>query len=357
MINKNIYIKIFITIVTILLYQCAKNDVPTKNNIIKSVKVTKIGNPDEIITAKFPGKVAAHKDVILSFQISGAVSELNIKKGQDIEQGECVAKIDPIDYQLKLNEATSILYERQLTLDRTEKLVQKDFAPQAELDKVKAQYDVAKANFELAEQNLKYTQIKAPFSGRIADIFIENYQNVNAKDPIAMLHSKDMVDIAIDVPENIIATINHKQIINKYTTFDTAPDSKFDVEFNDIVLQADPKTLTYRVYLSMPTPNNINILPGMTATVTLNYIKNKYLQEKSSYSVPVTSIFTDANQNSFVWKVDPKNNKISAVKIIKGELKNDQLQITSGLKTGDIIVTAGVHLLRDGQEIKPLISQ
>ncbi len=348
---------LFIIAITALLYQCTKNEAPHNNIIIKSVKVTKIGDPDQIITAKYPGKVAAHKDVKLSFQISGSVIELLVNKGQEVEKDQLIAKIDPIDYQLKHNEAQSILYELQLTLDRTQKLVKKNFAPQAELDKVNAQYEVAKANFDLAVQNLKYTQIKAPFSGRIADTLIENHQYVNAKDTIAILHSKDIIDIAIDVPESIIATIDKKKVIKKYATFDSAPENQFDIEFNDIVLQADPETLTYRVYLSMPTPNNVNILPGMTATITINYTNNNNISKKLSYSIPVTSIFTDPNQNSFVWLVDPNNNKISAVKIIRGELKNDKIQITSGLKSGDTIVTAGVHLLREGQEIKPLFSQ
>lgn len=350
--NPLLFFTSVITISILLLTQCSKDEEVVKNNLPKPVKVTKIGPPDKYYTKKYPGKVEANQDAMLSFQVAGNLIELNVEKGQDVNKGTVIAKLDPIDYSLKVNEAKSIRDERKLTIDRTVKLLDKGFAPQAQYDKEKASLDIAQASLELAEQNLKYTEILAPFDGRVADTFVENHQNVKAKDPIAVLHGKDNIDIAIDVPENIVINIKNKKIIKKSVVFDSAPKNEYKVELKDVVMQADPKTQTYKVYMTMPTPSDINVLPGMTATIILIYTDSED-GLSNSYLVPLTSIFTDENKNHFVWTVN-SNNSLSAKQVKLGKFKNNQVQVISGLQTGDSIVSAGVHLLRENQIVQPL---
>lgn len=347
------YAVILLTFIMFLSY-CDQKETAVPIKQPKPVKVTTLGNPDEIIIKKYPGKVEANQDAELSFQIPGRIIEFSVQKGQDVNKGDLIAKIDPIDFTLKHAEAKSIRDERKLDLDRTSKLLKKGFAPQAEYDRIKAEHDVAQASLDLAEQNLIYTEIKAPFDGRIADTYVENYQYVQAKDKIAILHGKDQIDIAIDVPENILINIKNKKILKRVVTFDSADNQEFPVEFKNVVMQADPKTQTYRVYMTLPTPDSINILPGMTATVTFNYINNSDSTSSYSFLIPTTSIFTDERKNNFVWKLNKDDNSILAVQVELGDFKNNQIQIKSGLATGDTIITAGAHLLREGQIVKPI---
>ena len=349
---------IFCFFIVLLLSFCDPKTEEVKKEVAKPVKTMTLDTPEEIEIKKYPGKVEANEDAVLSFQVSGNLIEFPIEKGQDVVKGDLIAKIDPIDYKLKYNEAKSIFDERELSLGRTAALLKKGYAPQAQYDKEKASYDVAKASLDLAIQDLLYTELKAPFEGRIADTFVENNQNVKEKEPIALLHNKNDIDIAIDVPESVMINIKDKNVLERTAIFDSAQDKKYKIEFKDVVLLADHKTQTYKVYMTMPTPKDINILPGMTATVIIKILKDKASdnntsENSESFLVPATSVFTDENKKNYVWKINSESKRITQVPVTTGVLKNDMIQVTSGLKTGDQIVTAGVHLLRENQLVSP----
>jgi len=337
------------------------NDSLVKKEIAKPVKTTVLNEPKEIRTRKYPGKVTANKDTELSFQVSGKLKEFNLEKGQEINKGEVVAKLDPVDYKLKYDEVKADKDEKHSILERTIKLYEKSYASESELDTAKAQFDAAEAKLSLAKQDIEYTILTAPFDGRIADTYVDNFQNIKAKEPIAMLHNQGVIDIAIDVPENIMIQIKNKEVLKRMAIFDAAPKNEYEVTFKDVVLQADSKTQTYEVYMTLETPEDINVLPGMTATVVFSFIDKKLgvknnndnigNNEKENYLVPVTSVFTDENKNNYVWLVN-KDYRLKKTRITIGELDNNMVLVTSGLKIGDTIVTAGVHLLRENQLVK-----
>lgn len=356
--RKNTILKItakisaFILVVN-LIVTCSEKETQPAVKPPKPVKSFTISNPEEIITRKYPGKVEANQDAILSFQVPGMVKEFPISKGQEVTEGDIIAKIDPVDYQLKLKEAVAVRDERGVNLERTKTLLKKGYAAQAEFDKITAQYEVADANVNLAKQDLKYTEILAPFTGRIADTYIENHEYIKAKDPIALLHNTENIDISIDVPENIMIRLKETETVSKKAIFDTVPDKQYDIEFKDAVMQADPKTQTYKVFMTLKNPEDINVLPGMTATLEFKFRLRGDTSDSISYLVPVTSVYTDENKNNYVWNIKPDSQTITAVKVTTGELKSDKIQILEGLKQGDKIVYTGVHLLREGQQVAP----
>ena len=346
---------IFIPAVMLALVSCSDDKAELRAEVARPVKTMLIGASDDVKYRAFPGKVEAGKDAILSFQVSGELFKFPAIKGQEIKKGELIGRIEPTDFQLKINESKAKVNQARLTFERLTELVGKGFASKSEYDKGEAIYEIAKANLELAEQNLGYTFLYAPFTGRIADTYPEQHQYVNAKEAIALLQDTQHIDIAIDIPESLIIKIKETKVLERLVVFEAAPTKEYKVVYKKHVLEADPVTQTYRVYMTMPTPNDLSVLPGMTATVKFAFIigTEKDKDSKDFFLVPSRAVFADEHGKKFVWKVD-KESRITAQSITVGDLSEDNILITSGLNSGEEIVITGVHTLREGQLVSPL---
>lgn len=346
----------------ILIFSCfslISCDEPPQESIevAKPVKVIVLTDKENVIHRVFPGKVEPGKQVILSFQVSGKLETLEVIKGQEIKQGDLIAKLDPTDFELKVNEAKARRNQAQLEFNRAEALVKKEVVSQSEYEKKKAALDIAEANLKLAEQNLNYTTIIAPFDGRISDTYVDNFQSIAAKEEIAKLHNLSELDITIDVPEQLMIQIKQTEIVKNVVEFDAAPGREFELKYKKHEAQADEATQAYRVYLTMKRPEDLSILPGMSASVKIDFIFKNQAQNEHHFAIPLTSVFADENGKKYVWKVIPSSQQLAPIEVVTGELLDDKIMIKSGLSVGDQIVTAGVHLLRDKQLVKPMTSE
>src|SRR5690606_16819669 len=107
----------------------------------------------------------------------------------------------------------------------------------------------------------------ASFSGEIAKKYVENFQNVLAKKPIVSLQNREIIDIKIQIPENMIIRSHQLQKGVFEAEFETAPGSRYKVKVKEVSTQANPETQTYSVTFWLPNPKNLNVLPGMTAVL------------------------------------------------------------------------------------------
>ena len=105
----------------------------------------------------------------------------------------------------------------------------------------------------------------------------------------------------------------------------------------------------------MSQPADLNVLPGMSLIVKATLPNPE--ATSTYYLIPSSAVFTDSDKNPAVWIIDPTNNTVKKTQVRINRLTTDQIQVLSGLKTGDRVVTAGVHFLQEGQEVKPLTSK
>ncbi|MBW1786110.1 MAG: hypothetical protein JRK53_05740 [Deltaproteobacteria bacterium] len=121
----------------------------------------------------------------------------------------------------------------------------------------------------------------------------------------------------------------------------------------EFATRADPATLTYQVVLTMPAPDDIRVLPGMTATVSGKGKAQESGAEK--IIIPAIAVFADESGKSKVWIVDRGTMKVSARPVIAGELTGSaSIRILSGLKPGDHVAVTGVAQLREGMQVRDL---
>jgi RND family efflux transporter MFP subunit len=198
---------------------------------------------------------------------------------------------------------------------------------------------------------LRDSTLYAPYDGVIARRFVEQNQSINARAPIVILQNVDKIFISVDVPEAVLAQVRSTDIEQILAEFSGKPGLQFPVHITEVAQAADPVTQTFRVRVAMEVPTNVNLLPGMTARVTIVYHTAR--PDDNRLMIPVSAVFKESTGEQLVWVIGPDQSVIRRpVKI--GEPSGSQIEVVDGLKPGDRIALAGVSFLRQGMKVRDL---
>ena len=357
-----IYTLILFSIASLTLTACLPEAEPIvpPADIIRPVKIVTVGNQNNHSLRTFPATVEGVKETELAFRVSGQIIKRPIRAGQEIKKGTLIAQLDPKDFKTQVADKEARYNLAKAQYDRAAKVVKKGHVSKAEFDVRKAEMLAAKAALKQAKDNLSYTKIYAPFSGEVAKTYADKHEFVDKKQAIVMMQSADNVYIALQVPEQVIAMVDDPDEAEKVKTkiiFDSHPEQTFLASFHEIDTQADPATRTYKVRLILSKPKKFTVLPGMSAKaiVNLNKISN---QTKKTLTIPASCVFkSEADGLQYVWLYDEETQQVQKRAIQLGELTETGIEILDGLKTGEQVVAAGVHQIRDNMQVRPLVNE
>ena len=301
----------------------------------------------------FPGAVEASSKVNLSFRIGGPLIELNVEEGDKVRKGQVLARIDPRDFKLAVD-ATRAAYESaEADFRRFNALYERQGISATRMDQVRTAREVALAILRAAEAKLTDTSMRAPFDGEIGEIFVENFTDVLLKVPILSLVDVSALQVVIDVPESAVINFDRGQIGRIAATFEAAPNREYDLTLKDIASQADTRTRTYRAELLMTQPEGINVLPGMTVSVTIYPLAGAGAGAEQRLVVPAKAVMAEADGQQVVWVVDEATSRVHRRAVSVGSITGgDEIEILSGLEGGERIATTGVNQLREEMEIR-----
>ena len=335
-----------------------RTEVPEEPPLVRPLKTMIIKSPFSAVGRKYPGNVRANEEVNLAFQVAGQLIEFPVKKGQQVAQGELLGRLDPRDFENDLAAKQAALTRAQAEFERIAGLAERGMATEKEKIDSRAARDAAEARANIATKALDDTYLRAPFAGVIAHTFVDNFQNIDAKQPVLSLQEVKSVEIVINVPEErVIRGQEAKGQFRFVATFEYLPDREFEVTLKEFATEADPATQTYAATLVMPAPEDVLILPGMTATVR-GYRKEDQGAQDTGYAVPVDAVAIDGQGQYYVWVVQTKadgSGTVQRVDVQVGEMVQDDILVLDGLQQGDGIALAGVHLLQEGQQVRPFL--
>lgn len=353
-------------LIILFLTSCEKETITEPARPVKTIQVTETSSLDNQII--FPGSLRAFKRADLSFRVDGIIIMRDITVGYRAHKDEVLIQLDPREYEIALQKAKGKVesFEAQINFavkdyTRMQKIYEKDPGAISEslLDRkketsnqLKAELTIAQGDFDQAVDNLSYTALKAPFDGIIAAIYIENHEQVRAKQVV--LRFLDIADreMEINVPEKYInALLEGKNRLNFEVRLDAFPNVVLNAVIKEIGTEASSTTQTYPVTLSLQKiPDELSLLAGMSGRALLSR-QNKNLS--STFKIPKSAIFTDNGLANYVWIVDPLTQTVhkKAVKVDETN-KGNTIIVQEGLTTGDRIVTAGTSFLIEGQRVK-----
>ena len=339
----------------ILHFSCKKKE-DTKVEQIRPVKALQAQTAADLLSKGLPAVSAEHREVDLSFRVSGPLVKLTIEEGTAVKKGQLIAEIDPRDYEVALIGAEGRMNQAKAEEQRYKNLYNRGSVSKNEYDIKLANYLESKGRYESAVNDLKDTRIFAPFNGYIGKKLVENFQKVAESETIATLLDLSQIEIHTHVPENL--AIFFPQFKTYHVVFDAYPSKQFTATLKEAGKTPDPAGYPLSLYLDykLSTTADYKIPPGLTCGVDI-ILANA--EGTTSFIVPLSAVFEgEKPDDPAVWVMDISTNTVTKRKVLVGSLlSHSSIEIQEGIQSGEWIVTAGVHKLVEGQKVKPLMDK
>ena len=350
---------------TALLSGCAEEAPPAKE-VIRPVRAIEVADASAFKARRFPGRARAAQEVELSFRVSGPIIALPLKVGDAVERGDLVARIDPRDFNVQVKNVQAQLQQAQAAAKKAVADVARldgvrarnpAFVAQVDYDAAIQARDAAAANVEAlrasltsAKDQLEDATLKAPFDGIVVDTYVENFEEVRARQPIVRIVDDSRIEFVVNVPENLISLVPGVRGVQ--VEFDAFPGQPVPATIKEVGTEASATTRTYPVTLAMEQPEGRRILPGMAGSA---FGEPPAGALAAGVEVPMSAVFTDAGgEQSYVWVIDAQASTVARRSVRAGEVTERGVRVTEGLSPGEWVATAGVHYLREGQKVRLL---
>jgi RND family efflux transporter MFP subunit len=226
-----------------------------------------------------------------------------------------------------------------------------------DLDNARAAYDASDAQVRIREKAVEDTVMRAKFAGTIAATYVENFQNVNAKQPVLRLLDTSKVEMWVSIPESLIAFAEH--VVDIRVRFDVFPGREIAARIKEIGREASSTTRTYPVNLIMDQPADIKILPGMAGSVNGRIVLP---EAPETFEVPLSALTTPDNDQNYIWVIQRGAGDSSGQESI-GEARRREVKVEgttargvliTGVQVGELVATAGADTLEEGQKVRIL---
>lgn len=330
------------------------NQIETDIPVVQTMVVRTTGGDSEGYS--YSGEVRGRYESQLAFQTGGKITQQAVQLGSVVKQGQILAKLDPVDIQQGVNiakaQVASVQSQFQLAKDnyeRFQKLFAREAVSQAELDNARNGYQTAaaalsqvKTQYANATHQSDYCNLYANALGVVTAIYAEIGQIVGPGQPIVTIVRDGEKEVEINVPENRLDEIRNAQELQ--AKFWALPNLSVAARVREVAPMADAVSHTYKVRVGLTNPP-AELKLGMTASVSLKGAAG----DQATIYLPLTAIY-QTGDNPEVWIY--RNGTVHLRPVTVGEFGDDQVQVLSGLQEGDVVVTAGVHLLQESQKVR-----
>jgi len=320
-------------------------------------QVVQTGNGSQ--SYKYSGEVRSRYESQLAFQVGGRIISRNVEVGSKVHAGDVLMQIDPQDARhtlevcaAQLSSAESASKLADDTLNRTRQLYEQGAVSKTQLDQAQNAFDTAdaarrqlKAQCSLYQSQLDYTSLRADRDGVITGIYAEVGQvlvTMASAQPVVTLAQDNDLEVEINVPENRIEDFRKAQKLK--ISFWALTDVILDGKIREVAPMADNVARTFKVRITLINPPP-EVKLGMTSTVSADSLNNG----SAVAVIPLAAVYQTGNTPS-VWVV--ANDMVSLRNVEIESFDSDRVIVSEGLKTGDVVVTAGVHKLYEGQKVR-----
>lgn len=327
--------------VALTLCSCKKNNETEKsrNTIVHVAKATKVPaiNHKEFSFIAKPFRVSE-----LSFRVNGPIDRFQVYAGNYYKHGSIIAEIDPRDFHIRKEKAEAVYNQSKAEYERIKTLYEKNNVSASTYEKAKADYTSAKAAYNTAVNELNDTKLIAPFNGYVGEVYIEQYQDVKATQPIISFLDIEQLKIETYVTQDI--AFNSHELKNINLIFDAIPDKIYEAKIIEVSKSTTSNNLSYLLTALLPN-KDMNLLSGMSGKVFFDLNTS----DKNTLAIPQIALSHRPSIGDYVWVIDMQTKQVSQRPVRIGKLQKDgTISILEGLKENETVATSGLRFLSDG---------
>lgn len=290
------------------------------------------------------GSVDTKENITIMPEMAGALTQVFVKKGQRVSKGQRLARIDDAGMSQNIEQMRVQAQLAQTTYERQKRLWEQNIGSEIQYLQTKATYEAQQKAISSMERQLAKTIVTAPFSGTIDDVITEQGTVVSPGMPLFRIVSLKNMYIEVDVPETYITTIKKgTEVLVDFPVLQEKMESKVR-ETSSVI---NPANRSYSIEIPVSNTSG-NVKPNLSARLSIN----DYTAE-NAILVPLSVISENQEGEQYVMVVAQGENGIVAQRrsITTGKASGDLIEITSGLKVGDQVITEGARTVKEDQEI------
>jgi multidrug efflux system membrane fusion protein len=330
--------------------------------IIRPIAWTQVNQHDFTQIRRLAGVVEPVETANLSFLVSGKVDKVDVKLGQNVTGGDQLASLDQRSFNLnyqsaeaQLEQAEASYVEASNEFSRYSELVEQGVVSRSGFDTAKSNFEsarssrnVAQTRLDISRKDLQDSRLMAPYSGVITKRSVEPSQQVSVGQAVFEIEGKDGLEVQVTVPETIIQQL--KSGMHLPVHFPAIPNITLQGVITEVGARAESANAFPVSLVLKDIP--LELRAGMTAEVDVTFKgagRNGY--QGKTIQVPVSAIMAGPGQQAFVFVFNPEQKVVNKREVKTEDILDNLIYISDGLISGEIIATAGVTFLRDGQTV------
>ena len=311
----------------------------TKQHLVETVQVD---FNTASIQRTLPGTLQANREVKITTQTQGILKELAVYPGDQVKQGDTLARIDDALIKAEVQKAKASLKQAEIDLKRLKNLAPRKLASESDILQAKTQRDIADSELQLKQTELGYTHIRAPFDGAISERMAEPGDVVQTHQHILGLLDTSSLKAEIHLSELLLSSIETDNRVS--IKIDALGDQQFPAKVTRIYPAIDKLTRRGTIEVSLsPVPEGARA--GQLCRVTIQ------TKSKARLMVPYDAVRHD-KLGSYVYIVEDGTAK--RADILTGIQQANQVEVLGGLTAKQRIVSKGLFGLKNNSKIKDL---
>lgn len=339
----------FVTLLVPLLMGCGGRRSEAPVSSVRPVKIMTASDAG-LLDKDFAGMATPDDAVTLAFRLSGQLLDLPVSQGERVRRGALLAELDPRDIELRVSADRSAYDEARSQSQRMQRLLTHEAVSRQEAEAAATRLSQARSTYENSLVELGNTRLTAPFDGVVESTYADNFQRVDAGQPIVRLVNPVTTTVKFTLPERSLDAL--EQATTRFLVeFDNYRGVRFDARLKSYApTSSDASGFPVSLTLTGVDAARYRISPGMSCTVTMQLAD----PVAGAVSLPVSAIYAPAEGGTYVWVVG-EGDRVHRREVVLGELYGrDRVVVDRGVEPGDRVVTAGVYQLRENEEVRIL---
>lgn len=291
------------------------------------------------------GTLRAEEGVELQFETNGKIIAINFTEGAKVKKGDLMVKLNDAELRATLQRSAYRLELAEIKERRLAKLLETKSVNQQDYDIALSELSVQRAEVALVEAQIAKLEIRAPFDGVVGLRFVSEGAFVNATTRIATLQRLDHLKVDFSVPEKYAGRIQAGSLV---TFLAAGFDKKSEGSIYAVEPRIDVTTRTVQIRAICPNPDG-RLLPGAFANVEV-----VLAQVKDALLVPAVAVIPGVSEKNVFVVTDGKASRRT---VETGTRTESMVQILTGLRAGDVVITSGLQQVRAGLAVQPVFAE